>query len=824
VLRDLWQALRTLRRDARLTAFAILVVGLGVGAAVTVFSVVQALLLRPLPFREPGRLVWVDNRASEQRAATLTEDLSARTVQVAHLETLRAQSRTLADVAGFFPFYGRGDHSLTGPGEPERLTGVQVTANFFPLLGVGPAAGRGFTAEESRWGGPKAVLLSHAFWARRFAADPGVVGRPITLDGEPVTVVGVLPAAFDFGSVFAPGTRVDYFAPFPLSPETNQQGNTLILVGHLRPGATPAAAQREAAALVNPGVIGAGPIDERRPDGLNAFAPRVRALRAAVSGAYRPALLLLAGAVGLVLLLVCANLANLLLTRAVAREQELALRAALGAGRGRLARLLLMEGGVLAGAGAAVGVGLAAAGTGLVARLAQTGAVHVPLLDQVRVDGPALAVAAVAALLTGVLVGAAPALRASGSRGAGLASHAALKGAGRGASAGAGQGRLRGALVVGEVALACVLLVGAGLLGRSFVRVLDQELGFRPQGAVAVRIDARRAFAGDAQRTAYYADALRRVRATPGVQAAALTDVLPFGFNRQWGVRLPGQAPGEDSGPAYVRVVSEGYLRAMGVPLRAGRDFAAADAGAGRPVVLVNEALARALWTGQNPLGRVLTAHNVEWEVVGVVAGTRHQALETAAGPEVYFPMRQLNDYGAVHVVVRGPQPPAALAASVGTALRPMDPALPLTEVRVLEALVDQSVAPRRLVAWLLGGFAGFALALATLGLYAVIAYGVAQRTRELGIRLALGATPGDVQGRVLAGTLRLAAAGLGVGLAAAWALARVMRGLLFGIGAADPATLAGALVVLGGAAALAGYLPARRAARLSPVAALRAE
>jgi predicted permease len=388
-----------------------------------------------------------------------------------------------------------------------------------------------------------------------------------------VTVVGVLPAAFDFGSVFAPGTRVDYFAPFPLSPETNKQGNTLILVGHLRAGATPAAARREAAALV-----GAGPIDERRPDGLNAFAPRVRGLREAVSGAYRPALLVLAGAVGLVLLLVCANLANLLLTRAVAREQELALRAALGASRGRLARLLVAEGGVLAGAGAVVGVGLAAAGIGLVARLAQTGAVHVPLLDQVRVDGPALAVAVLAAGLTGVLVGGAPALR-----GAGLASHAALKGAGRGASAGARQGRLRGALVVAEVALACVLLVGAGLLGRSFLRVLDQELGFRPEGAVAVRIDARRAFAGDAQRTAYYADALARVRATPGVQAAALTDVLPFGFNRQWGVRLPGQAPGEDSGPAYVRVVSEGYLRAMGVPLRAGRDFAAADAARAAP-------------------------------------------------------------------------------------------------------------------------------------------------------------------------------------------------------------------------------------------------
>jgi predicted permease len=814
VLRDLWQALRALRRDPRLTAFAVLVVGLGVGAAVTVFSVVQALLLRPLPFRDPGRLVWVDNRASEQRAATLKEDLSARTVQVAHLETLRAASHTLADVAGFSPFYGRGDNSLTGRGEPERLTGVQVTANFFPLLGVRPAAGRHFTADEARQGGPAAVLLSHALWTRRFASDPAVVGRPITLNGAPVTVAGVLPAAFDFGRVFAPGTRADYFAPFPLSPETNKQGNALILLGRLRPGATPDAAQREAAALV-----GGGTIEESRADGLNAFAPRARALREAVSGAYRPALLVLAGAVGLVLLLVCANLANLLLTRAVAREQELALRAALGAGRGRLARLLLAEGVVLAGAGAVVGVGLAAAGTNLVARLAQAGAIHVPLLDQVRVDGPALAVAVLAAGVTGVLVGAAPALR-----GAALAVHDVLKGAGRGGSAGARQGRLRGALVVTEVALACVLLVGAGLLGRSFLRVLDQELGFQPEGAVAVRIDARRTFASEAQRAAYYAEALARVRAAPGVGAAGLADVLPFGFNYQWSVSAPGQPRRDHNPPAYVRVVSEGYLRAMGVPLRAGRDFSAADAGAGRPVALVNEALARTLWPGQNPLGRVLTASDVEREVVGVVAGTRHQALETAAGPEVYLPIRQPVNYGALHVVARGPQSPEALAAAVRAALRPMDPALPLTEARALEEMVGQSVAPRRLVVWLLGGFALFALALAALGLYAVVAYGVAQRTRELGIRLALGATPGDVRGRVLADTLRLAAVGLAVGLLGAWALARGARGLLFGVTAADPATFAAALAVLAAAAALAGYLPARRAARLSPVTALRAE
>jgi predicted permease len=446
--------------------------------------------------------------------------------------------------------------------------------------------------------------------------------------------------------------------------------------------------------------------------------------------------------------------------------------------------------------------------------------VRVPLLDQARVDRPALLVALAAALVTGVLVGLAPALRASG-----VALHHALKDAGRAASAGARQGRLRGALVVAEVALACVLLVGAGLLTRSLLRVLDQDLGFRAEHAVAVRIDARRTFAGDAARAAYYADALGRVRAAPGVEAAGLTDVLPFGFNRQWSGPVPGRAYGDHPPPVYVRVASDGLVRAMGVRLLAGRDLAAADDSAARRVVVVNEALAREFWPGDNPLGRTLDpgGQGVPHEVVGVVAGTRHQRLEQAPAPEMYLSFRQMPDYASVYAVVRGSPPPAALAAAVRAALRPMDPALPLTEVRVLEELVAQSVAPRRLVAGLLGGFAVFALALAALGLYAVIAYGVAQRTRELGIRLALGATAADVRRRVLAETLRLAAAGAVVGFAAAAAFAGALRGLLFGVPAADPATFAAALLALAGAALLAGYLPARRAARLSPAAALRA-
>jgi hypothetical protein len=550
----------------------------------------------------------------------------------------------------------------------------------------------------------------------------------------------------------------------------------------------------------------------------------VRPLRVVVSGAYRPALMVLAGAVGLVLLLVCANLANLLLTRAVAREKELALRAALGASRARLVRLLLAEASVLISAGAAVGVGLAVVGTGLGARLAREGIVRLPLLNEARVDGPALAVAVLAAGLTGLLVGLAPALRVSA-----RAPHDAFKGAGRGASAGVRQGRLRGALVVAEVALACVLLVGAGLLTRSFLRVLDQDLGFRPEGAVAVRIDARRTFTSGQRAPAYYADALRRWALHRACRRRRSATCCRSASTVGGACGCPGRGRAPNRAHAYVRIVSAATARHGRAPV-AGRDFTAAEDANGRPRRARERGIRAGALAGPEP-ARPRGADGRRPRGRGRRRGGRHAAPvargggRTGAVPPHRLPLDQPpGDFGAVYAVVRGAQPPAALAAAVRAALRPMDPALPLTEVRVLEELVAQSVAPRRLVVWLLGGFALFALALAALGLYAVIAYGVAQRTREIGIRLALGATPGTVQGRILADTLRLGAAGLGVGLAAAWALARGLRGLLFGVTAADPATFAAALLVLGGAAALAGYLPARRAARLSPVTALRTE
>jgi predicted permease len=802
-MHDLRFSVRALRRDLRLTTFALLSVALGIGATVTVFSVIDALLLRPLPFREAERLVWISNGDAY--------DLSARTAQVQYAWALERDSRALVGVAGYSEFYGVGDHTLTsGAGEPERLTGVEVTRNFFPLLGVSPLVGRQFTAEEAVDDGPRVVLLSHRLWARRFASDRGIVGRVITLDGAPATVVGVLPPTFDFGTVFAPGKRVDYYRPFPLTEKTNGYGNTIALVGRMRAGATVAGVQSEVSVIA----------ERARAEGeakrrTNGFRPLVSALRDHVSGAYRPALLVLAGGVGLVMLMVCANLSNLLLTRATARERELAVRIALGAGRGRLVRQLLTESLVLSGAGAALGLLLAVGGT---VALAHASAFRLPLLDQVRVDWAALAFTAGAALVTGVVFGLTPALRVSAVR-----VDESLKDASRG-STGARHEWTRAALVVAELALTCTLLVGAGLLTRSFVRVLDQDLGFRPERAVAVRIDPSRRFASAGERVAYFDEALRRVREAPGVQTAGLTDVLPMGFNRMWSAGTARRVPEEELAFPFVRVVSDGYLRAMGVPLRAGRDFRPTDDSTSAPVVVVSASLARKLWPGQDPLGRTIYASDRVSAVVGVVEGLRYQSVEEEAGSDLYFPMRQVPDYSAVYVVARGARPPAELVAAVRAALRPTDPTLALTEVRTLQDIVDQSVSPRRLIVTLLAGFAGFALVLASLGTYAVISYGVAQRRREIGIRMALGATPSRVRSTVLSRTLRLAALGLGVGLLASWALGRVLRGLLFGVGAADPLTFAGTLAVLALVAAAAGWLPARRASRQNPASVLRAE
>ena len=797
LVRDLHYGFRGMRRNAGSTVFAILIVGLGIGGASTVFSVVNALLLRPLPFRDPGQLVWISNA---ETYSTQTE----------HYSDLRDQNRSFSDLAGWAGVYSAGNKELTGSGEPERLTAVPVTQNFFALLGVEPVMGRSFTSEESqgKYSAPPAILLSYSFWRRRFGADPNVVGKKLTLNSQAVTVVGVLPASFDFASVFAPGTPIDAFIPWPLTDKMKPAGNAMAVVGRLKPGATIQGAQAEFALL-------AKQLEGQHPE-RNPIHPTMVPLEQHVSGQVRPALVVLMCAVGVVMLIVCANLSHLQMARMGTRQKEMAMRAALGAGRFRLLRQVLTESVILSSCGAALGLLLAVAGTRALAHLS---AFNLPLLASVRVDGSTLVFTLLAALASGVLFGLAPALQVPTHK-----LRAALQDAGRESSASRQQNWLRDGLVISEFALACVLLVGAALLIQSFLRVLDVNLGFQPERTAALRIDSSIRISDLAQQDAFIDDVLQRTRAIPGIAAAGITDVLPLDGDRGWQVGAKGQVYDKNNHPeAFIRVVSDGYFEALGVPLKAGREFTGSDRSSTEPVVMVNETLARTLWPGQDAVGRMMTTDGGR-RVVGVVGDVHHGGPERLGGNEMYLPMRQTGDYAAMKLVVRTALPPSSLAESIKTALRPIDPNLPVTEFQTLQGLVDKVVSPRRFLVVLLSGFAGFALLLASLGIYALISYSVNQRTKEIGIRMALGANSWLVRRGVLTKTLRLALAGVALGTLGSFALSRWIESLLFGTTPTNPAVYSGVSLLLCVVALVAAYVPARRASRIEPLQALRTE
>ena len=801
LLQDLRYSFRSMRRNAGFAIFAILIAGLGVGASATVFSVVNTLLLRPLPFEKPSELVWIANRD--------LPDLSGQTTQVGYLLDLRERTQTLSAVAGYFAFYGVGDNLLSGRGEPERLSGVPVSENFFDVLGVKPLLGRAFTAQESAWNGPKVVMLGYALWERRFNRDPTIVGTSLVINDTAHTVVGVLPASFDFATIFAPGSRFDLYFPFALSPETNRWGNTMAMIGRLKPGATAANAHAEVRVLAQ--------LMRREHPERNGFEGIVKPLSQHVSGNIRPSVLVLAGAVGMVMLIVCANLSNLLLARTAARQKEIAIRMALGAGRKRLLAQMLTEGLVLSSGGAVLGLALAVASTRL---LTQLDAVSIPLLRDVRTDVAALVFTVGVTLITGIVFGLAPALQASGADMTG-----ALKDASRGSTEGQKRALVRNALVVSEIAFACVLIVGAGLLIRSLVTVLEVEMGFDPARTSTIRVDPDSRVT-QAQRLAHMDEVIRRVGQAPGIGHAAITDTLPFGRNRTWGAGAKGVTYERGKYPlAFVRLVSEGYPAAMGIPFLAGRDFSASDMAGKEPVMLVNKTLANTLWPGEDPIGKYIAGPCAkERRVVGVVSDVRHLSLEQPSGNEMYIPARQCDDMAGSYLVVRSTLPPAQVAATLRAALIPIAPNLAGNDFRTLQQIVDRSVSPRRFTVLLLGGFAVFALILASLGIYALISYSVTQRTQEIGIRMALGASARDVQARIIGQTLRLALIGLVIGAGASLLLARSASGLLFGVTAGDPQTFVGMIGILAIVALVAGYLPARRASRIDPMVALRAE
>jgi len=811
VVHDLRYTFRTLGRDPGFTAVSILILALAIGANIAVFSVVNTLLLRPLPFPNAHELVWIAPPPSDC-------GLSCATYSADAYEEFRAQSRTYQDVTGYEAFTTPDNLRLTGRGEPEPATGIEVIGNFFQVLGVQPAMGRLFTSEESRGAAPVA-LLTNAYWRRQFNADPAIVSKAIELNGTPhdsgpVTVVGVLPASFDFGAVFSPGAKVDLFVPLNLDFERNW-GNITTLLGRMKPGVTLAQA-RDDARRVAPNLYQ----NVRFPQTLGQYKGNLIPvpLKDYVTGKLRRSLIALWCAVAAILLIAGVNLSNLLLARVAARAKEFAVRGALGASRGRIVRQLLMESLVLSSAGAAIGLGLALV---LIAWLAHQGSVALPLLSTMRIDSQALVWTVFMTVLTAMLFGLLPGLRmASGNL------QEALKNSGAGAGLGRKHERVRAGLVVSEIALACVLLVSAGLLLRSFVKVLDVDLGFQPDRAASIQVSydesAPSADARIAKRSAIFQQILTRVNAIPGVEAAGIADFLPLGPNREWDTPVPqGKtfAPGELPDP-LVYVVTPGFIRAMGIRLR-GRDFTWADGPHSERVVLINDSAARVYWPGEDAVGKILISDKEEDHVVGVVDDVHEESVEAGTGSQIYYPALQQGPSSA-QLVVRTSLPPAALGASVLHALRELNPNQPAAEFRPIRSIVDRAVSPRRFFMILVAAFAGLGLLLATLGIYGVISYSVTRQRPEIGIRMALGASTGRVQRQVLAGTMRLALAGMALGTLGAFIAAKLSASLLFATSPWDLPTYLGMALALLLVAAVAGYIPARRASSINPIEALR--
>jgi predicted permease len=806
-LQDLNYTLRTLSRDRGFTLVAVFILALAIGANIGVFSVVNTLLLRPLPFPDSHELVWI-------APPPTSCGLSCATYSADAYEEFREQSRAYQDVTGYEAFTTPNNLRLTGRGEPQSATGIEVIGNFFQVLGVEPAMGRLYTPDEAR-GGPHAVaLLTNAYWRRQFNADPAIVGEAIELNGTPTTIVGVLPDSFDFGAVFSPGAKVDLFTPLDLNLERNW-GNIVTFLGRLKPGVTVAQALDDAN-RVAPNIY----FNVKFPQTLGRYKGDLVPvlLKDYVTGKLRRSLIALWCAVGVILLIAGVNLSNLLLARAVARAKEFAVRGALGATRGRIVRQLLMESFVLSSAGAALGLGLA---LGLIGWLVHQGSVALPLLSGLRIDGQALGWTVLVAVFTATIFGLLPGLRiASGNL------QEMLKDSGAGAGLGRKHERVRAALVVFEVALACVLLVSAGLLLRSFVKVLDVDLGFQPDRAASIKVEyddsAPTGEARQIKRGEIFQQILARISAVPGVEAAGMSDYLPLGPNREWDTPEPqGKtfAPGELPDP-LVYVITPGFIHAMGIRMH-GRDFTWADGPHSERVVLINASAARVYWPGEDAIGKILMRDQEEDHVVGVVDDVHEETVEGGTGSQIYYPAMQQGPSSA-QLVVRTSLPPATLAASVLHALRELNPKQPVAEFQPIRTIVDRAVSPRRFFMLLVAAFAGLGLLLAALGIYGVISYSVMQRTQEIGIRMALGATTGEVQLRVIGRTLRLTLIGIAAGSIASLVVARAIAALLFGTSSSDPVTFAVVILMLAVVALFAGYLPARRASHIDPMVALR--
>jgi putative ABC transport system permease protein len=796
---DLRFAARMLWKRPGFTAVAAGALALGIGANTAIFSVVNAVLLRPLPYPEPEQLVqlWEARpRQNMPRIEVSPNEFLAWAEQGQSFRQLAA-----ADLVNF---------NLTGRGEPERLPTARVTAGYFPLFGVAPALGRHFLPEEDQPGRNNVVVLSHFLWQTRFGSDPGIVNQTVSLDGVPCTVVGVMP----------PGFRLPQDArlarPIAFGPDdrTRAGNHFLNVYARLKPGVTLRDAEVEMATV-------AARLEQEFAATNAGHQVALTSLREQLVGDVRPALLVLLGAVGLVLLIACANLANLLLARAEARRKEVAVRAALGASRWRIVRQLLAESVLLAAAGGAAGLLLAVWGVDLLVSLDPAG---VRRVGEVQLDAVVLAFTFGLSLVTGLLFGLAPALQASKPDFV-----ETLKEGGRAGVGGRRGGRLRAALVVSEVALTLVLLVGAGLLVKSFARLLDVDPGLDPRGVLTLDVSLPTAKYAEPQRVAaFYQQLLAEVAALPGVEAAGAVSVLPLsGDDNSNFVHIEGRAPLAQGQAlrAGRRNVTPEYFRAFRIPLKSGRLIAPADDAQAMRVAVINEAMAARFFEGEDPVGkRLRTGEGNPWiTVVGVVGDVRHRGLDIETRPEMFFPHAQAPSR-QMSLAVRTAGDPLALVGAVRERVRAVDDEQPIGNVKTMEAWLAESVASRRFSVLLLGAFALAAAVLAALGIYGVVSYGVARRTHELGLRIALGASRADVLRLVIRQGMRATLVGAGVGLAAALALTRLMAGLLYGVSATDPAVFAAVTLLLTGVALFACYVPARRATKVDPMEALRHE
>jgi putative ABC transport system permease protein len=797
---DLRFGFRSLTHNPGPTSLALLMLALGIGANAVIFSVTSAVLLAPLPYPAPARLVTV-------MASAPSLGIPRFSASPPNFYDWREQNHVFASLAAYNP----GRFALSGSGRPEAVAGAEVSGDFFRMLAVQPRLGRFLLPADDRPGGERVVVLSDELWHRRYGGDPGVLHRRITIEGRPTSVVGIAPPGL------ALPRKCQLWVPLALDyPKEHRGAHYLIVVGRLRPGVSLERAQADMSAL-------AGRLERQYPDANAGWGVLLARLQDLVVEDVRPAIVTLQRAVWVVLLIACANIANLLLSRMGAREREIALRAALGASRGRLLRLIVAESLLLFSAGGALGLLLAWWGTRALVRLDPDA---IPRAEGIRIDGGVLAYTLVVVLATGVACGLVPALATVGRRLQG-----ALQEGGRAMSAGRRGRRLRNLLVVFEVTAALVLLVGAGLLIRSFARLQAVDPGFQPQGVLTATLSLPEArYPDDPRQAAFYVQALERIRALPGVEHAASVFPLPLGgggYQMSFDVQGRPPTPPGQSHSANLRFVSPELFATLRIPRLAGRLFTAQDDARGQQVIVVNRAMAAKYWPGQDPLGQRITFSDPKkgkWlTVVGVVGDVRDAELARQPEATVYRPQFQMPATDAA-LVVRTSGRPQALVEPLRQALQQIDRDLPLDKVQTYEQVVAGSLVQKRVKTALLAAFAGLALLLAAGGIYGVVSYSVSQRLHELGIRVALGAARPALLRLVMGQGMRVVGIGLLLGLALSWAAARLLAGQLFGVGASDPLTYLAVPAILAAVALLANWLPARRATRVDPMEALRAE